>query len=164
MDITEYRRRIQEELDRAAADATALREMLDQRPPSEEEQRRVGASVAQRLENDVSRVVQIVQDRSADVTRRTLALDTISVDFARHQDLIDLVLAAAARYVGTGNAETRGPDRSCVPAVSASPVFAARRPDFLDTLRGLVDDPTPRFEPKRSKYWRRRKTITYSVV
>jgi hypothetical protein len=142
MDISEYRRRIQEELDRAAADAAALREMLDRRQPSEDERRSVRAGVAQRTEDDVSRAVQVVHDRTADLTRRTLALETISVDFARHQELIDLALALVrdtsepAKLRWAALTELRA-------STFRGPVFAARRAEFLDTLRGLVDDPDP---------------------
>jgi hypothetical protein len=142
MDISEYRRRIQEELDRAAAHATALREMLDQPQPSEDERRRVGASVAQRTQDDLSRSVQIVQDRSADIARRTLALETIGVDFARHPELVDLALALLRDT--SEPAPLRWAALTLLRAGTfLGPLFAARRAEFLDTLRGVVDDPDP---------------------
>ena len=138
MDPSEYRKRVQEELDRAAEESPRFRERLRQAAPPGA--RDVQQPAPQRSEDAVSEAVGVLLDRSADPERRKVALDAIAVEIAKRHDLVDLVL-------GVLRDRTEPPviRRAALQVLRASSfravIFAPKRPDYLETLRSIVDDP-----------------------
>ncbi|HET7617507.1 MAG TPA: HEAT repeat domain-containing protein [Vicinamibacterales bacterium] len=137
---SEYRRQVQEQIDRAAEEARRLRDHLMQAPPG-------GPAPAARAPappaaaDDAGAFVGILLDRGADLQRRLLALDALRIEISNRPDLIDLVIGLLRDT--TEPEELRHRALTVLRAASFSAaVFAPKRAEFLDALRVIVDDPS----------------------
>jgi HEAT repeat protein len=98
------------------------------------------SAAGQRSEDEVAESIQILLDQSADPQSRATALEAISLEVAKRHDLIDVVLGLLR-----DPSEPRLLRWTALNILRASSfraaMFAPKRPDFLDTLRSIIDDP-----------------------
>jgi HEAT repeat protein len=138
MDLSAYRQRVLAELDAQAKQQTSFRDLLQSgEMPAAPHQ--IGPAVD---EDDLSAAIQVFQDKSRDLQLRLAALRVISLEVFERHELLDLALN-----------EVR--DRSTPKDLRLEALTlleqsgfmfiggASRRPEYLETLRTLVDDPDP---------------------
>ncbi|MDQ3810930.1 MAG: HEAT repeat domain-containing protein [Chloroflexota bacterium] len=140
MDLSAYRQRVLAELDAEARQQHSFRDLLQQAgvaPAGAPEQLAPATE-----EDDLRAAIQVFRDRRARPDLRLAALQVISLQVFERQDLLNLVLEVAR------DASTPSELRLEALDVLEQTGFlviggAGRRPDYLEVLRTLVDDPDP---------------------
>lgn len=133
MDVKEYRQSVLEELRKAsAAETPARRESLTR-----------GARMsAPAGAGATAEAVSTLQDRNGDPKERALALRRLPIDAddgAQRIDELLAILADRTEAPQVRQAALLGMQR----AAFLAPLFAPRRPEFLNILRSMADDPDP---------------------
>jgi hypothetical protein len=135
MDIAEYRKRLQEELDRAASEEHRTQ---DASQPADAGVLRTASGA--RSEQEVSTSLAILLDPKADAQRRGAALEVLRLLVAKRHELIDVVLGVLGDRSAPAALRKAALDVLRASSFRAS-LFAPKRPDFLNVLRSLVEDP-----------------------
>ncbi len=139
MDVSEYRKQYTEQLERAAVQQTSYRDFLDKSKPVAE--RRMALNNTARLlnEDDINESINIIRDKDEDVELRASALYAISTDIGSSHELINMVLALLGDEAEPP--ELRMSALRVLQVISfSSSIFVSKRPEYLATLRSVVDD------------------------
>jgi hypothetical protein len=139
MDVSEYRRQYEAELERAAREQVSFRDLLKtaQDPRASRDR---AATVAPSDEEDLTAAADVLRDPDADPALRSAALQVISVNIDERPELFDTLLELlrdASRPVDHRLAILNALQEIAFRMVA----FPAKRPDYLDALRELVDEP-----------------------
>jgi hypothetical protein len=137
MDVEQYRKQYQEQLQRAAEQQTSYRDLLGS---SKSAPMVLGLEASEAGELDeVAELSKLIRDKDEDVELRIRALDAISREAGEHEELFDVAL----ELVQDNNQpiELRRSALSFLQQISfGSTSFAAKRPNYLAVLRSIVDD------------------------
>jgi hypothetical protein len=139
MDVSEYRRQVEAELEQAAQQPTGFRELLNARPAA---RRRMApaAMATPQDDDDLTAAVAVVQDSAADLGLRTAALQVINLNIEARPELIDTLLGLLRDPMAP--ADLRLAILNVLQQISFRMVlFPAKRPDYLATLRSIIEDP-----------------------
>jgi hypothetical protein len=138
MDISEYRRQIEAEVEQAARQPS-FRDLLE-RSRRDAEPRTAAASQGSSADDDLTAAIAVLRDGEADEPLRSAALQVISGAVEERPELIDTlleVLRDAARP-----ADVRMAVLDVLQQISfRMAAFPAKRPDYLAALRSIIDDP-----------------------
>jgi hypothetical protein len=140
MDISEYRRKYEAELEQAAQQEISLRDLR-------ESSRRLAPGDVARLaiaapqdEEDLTAAVGVLHDRDADAPLRSIELQAISSNIDERPELIDTLLELLRDP--SVAADERMAILVTLQEISFRMVlFPAKRSDYLATLRSIVEDP-----------------------
>ncbi|MGH3921094.1 MAG: hypothetical protein ACRDSG_18980 [Pseudonocardiaceae bacterium] len=136
MDVEDYRRQYEAELEQAAREEVSFRDLLDS---SRTGQRETVAAVAED-DDDLTAAVAVIRDSGADALLRSAALQLISIDIDKNPELIEPLLELLRD--GTMPAEVRVAVLNVLQQISFRAVlFPAIRPEYLATLRSIIEDP-----------------------
>jgi hypothetical protein len=142
VDISEYRRQVEAELEQAAQQQPSFRDLL------ESSRRGAGrntaaASQGPPADDDLTAAIAVLRDGEADEPLRSAALQVISGAVDEQPELFDTlleVLRDAARP-----ADVRIAVLDVLQQISfRMAAFPAKRPDYLAALRSIIDDPDAR--------------------
>ena len=137
MDISEYRRQFEEELEQAARQPTFRDQVARSRQGAES--RAAVASPGSAADDVLAAAIAVLGDDEADEQLRFAALQVISSAADEQPDLID-TLIGVLRDTGRP-ADVRIAVLDTLQQISfQTAAFAARRPDYLAALRSVVDD------------------------
>jgi HEAT repeats len=139
MDVSEYRRQYEAELERAEREQVSFRDLVKTaRGPRA--RRAQAAPAAPQYEDDLTAAAGVLRDPDADPALRSAALQEINVNIEERPELFDLLLELLRD--ASWPADQRLAILSTLQQIAFRIVaFPAKRPDYLDTLRALVDDP-----------------------
>ncbi len=135
MDVSEYRQQVEQELAQAAQEQVTYEAFLAQTKPASGIE-----SLDAESADPLAQMVNIVRDQNEALENRVSALHMISADVGESHDLLDVVLDILRDE--SEPHELRMAAFSVLDQLSfSSPtLFIAKRPDYLETLRGLVED------------------------
>jgi hypothetical protein len=137
MDISEYRRQFEEELEQAARQPT-FRDLVA-RSRQAAESRAAVASQGGAADDDLTAAIAVLGDDEADEQLRFAALQVISSAVDERPDLIDTLLEVLRDTARP--AAVRIAVLDVLQQISFRMVgFPAKRPDYLAALRSVVDD------------------------
>lgn len=139
MDVAEYRRQVEAELERAARERVSFRELLGE-ARAQETSREEAAAIAPGDEDDLAAALGLLRDPSADATLIGAALRVVSAGVDDRPDLFDALLEMvldSARPVAQRRAILSALQQIAIRLIG----FPAKRPQYLETMRALVDDP-----------------------
>jgi hypothetical protein len=139
MDVSEYRKQYQEELERAAEEKKKYRDFLDKSKSVSDRLMAFESAPGSQELDEVAQSINIIRDKNEDTQLRISALDGISIEIAQRHDLIDMVLdllrddtePVALRKAALAVLEQ---------ASFSATVFSPKRPEYLAVLRSLIDD------------------------
>jgi uncharacterized protein (UPF0147 family) len=135
MDVPEYRRQVEAELEQAAQQQISFRELLASRPA-----KMAPAAAALQDDDDLTAAVAVLRDRAADLELQTAALQVINLNIEARPELIDTLLELLRD--ATVPAELRRAILNVLQQISFRMVlFPGKRPDYLATLRSIIEDP-----------------------
>ena len=138
MDISEYRRQIEAEVEQAARQPS-FRDLLE-RSRRDAEPRTAAASQGSSSDDDLTAAIGVLRDDEADEPLASAALQVISGAVEERPELIDTlheVLRDTARP-----ANVRIAVLDVLQQISfRMAAFPAKRPDYLAALRSIIDDP-----------------------
>lgn len=138
MDVPEYRRQVEAELEQAAQQQTSFRELLGSRPAAR--RKMAPAAAALQDDDDLTAAVDVLRDRAADLELQTAALQVINSNIEARPELIDTLLELLRD--ATVPADLRRAILNVLQQISFRMVqFPGKRPDYLATLRSIVEDP-----------------------
>jgi len=139
MDVSEYRRQLEAELEQAARQQPSFRDLLE-RSGRGAGSHPAAASEHASADDDATAAIAVLRDGEADEPLRSAALQVISGAVEERPELIDTlleVLRDAARP-----ADVRMAVLDVLQQISfRMAAFPAKRPDYLATLRSVIDDP-----------------------
>jgi len=142
MDPAEYRRKVQEELDQAQQDTARAHEAFRGPARARGPVGDVAFTTTMRGDDAQADAIAVMVDSSESPDRRMAALEAIATEVAKRHDLIDMLLQVLGNH--SEPIELR---RMALDVLRASsfraPLFAPKRPEYLETLRALVDDRDP---------------------
>ena len=140
MDPSEYRRQYAEQLQRQAESQPGSQEFLD-KSSSPSRRLELLAGRAQPLpEQELADAIDLIRDPGQDPALRASALRAIGKDMGQREESIDTLLDLLKDQ--TQPAEVRLAALKVLQMLAfISPLFLAKRPAFLATLRSIVDDP-----------------------
>src|SRR5919204_589855 len=139
MDVPEYRRQVEAELEQAAQQQTSFRELLASRPAARRAEM-APAAAAPQDDDDLTAAVAVLSDRAADLELQTAALQVINLNIEARPELIDTLLELLRD--ATVPAELRRAILNVLQQISFRLVlFPGKRPDYLATLRSIIEDP-----------------------
>jgi hypothetical protein len=137
MDVPEYRRQVEAELEQAAQQQTSFRELLGSGPAAR--RKMAPAAAALQDDDDLTAAVGVLSDRAADLGLQTAALQVISNNIEARPELIDRLLELLRDTVP---ADLRRAILNVLQQISFRMVlFPGKRPDYLATLRSIIEDP-----------------------
>jgi HEAT repeat protein len=142
MDISEYRKKYLEELKKAAEKQPDPADLLDTSKTKAKRLSGVDDSFGLRKQSDVADAGDIVRDKKQHVDVRIAALNQISFKVGEQINLIELMFAIL-KDTGEPGELRRAALRVLQQAAFTSSLFQSKRPEFLDVLRQIVDDPDP---------------------
>lgn len=138
MDILEYRKQYQKQLENAAKKRVSYQDFLEQSQPRAAGPSSVRA-VGVEAEDALSQMVSIIQDQDEEVRLRISALQMISADIAKSHELIDQVLDLLRD--DAESPELRLAALTVLEQISfGSALFRSKRPEYLEALRSIIDD------------------------
>jgi hypothetical protein len=141
MDVPDYRSQYEAELDRVAREQVGFRELADR--PAGAARDAAAASTAPADDDDLAAAVAVLRDPGAEPRLQTEALAVIAVNVEDRPELVNLLLERLAD--GSVPASLRGEFLDVLQQIAFRIVlFPAKRPDYLATLRSIVDDPDAR--------------------
>ncbi len=140
MDISEYRRQFEAELEQAARQQPSFRDLLERSRRGAGPDVAAVASLKPQAGDDLTAAVAVLRAGQADEQLRSAALQVISSAIDEQPDLIDTLLEVLRDTARPAD------DRLAVLDVLQQisfrmAAFPAKRPDYLATLRSIVDDP-----------------------
>jgi hypothetical protein len=139
MDISEYRRQFEAELEQAARQQPSFRDLLE-RSGRGAGPHTAAAGEEALADDDPMAAIAVLRDDEADEPLRSAALQVISGAVEERSELIDAlleVLRDAARP-----ADVRMAVLDVLQQISfRMAAFPAKRPDYLAALRSIIDDP-----------------------
>ena len=141
-DVGDFRRQFEQELAQAEQPETTFRDLLGQSSvPAESVAVRAGAETAAVVEeDDLADALAAVRDPDTDPDLLSSALHVITINIDRRPELFD-ALVATLRDVNLSS-EVRLGVLGALHQLSFRMVqFPAKRPDYLATLRAMVDEP-----------------------
>jgi hypothetical protein len=141
MDVSEYRRRYEAELEEAGARQVGFRELAAQAPSAAAAADL--AATAPPDDDDLAAAVAVLRDRDADPRLQTEALRVIGIELAERPELVDALLELLTdRDVP---ARLREQVMDGLQQLSFRMVLVpGRRPAYLAALRSIVEDPDAR--------------------
>ena len=140
MDVSEFRRRTEAELERATQDQASFRDLLNASRPRRSSGRGLTAASAAPEEDDLTAAIAVVRDGTADEALRSAAHQIIGIGIAERPDLFDGLLDIVRD--GTVPTDQRLGVLMLLQQISFRLVlFPAKRPGYLETLRSIVGDP-----------------------
>jgi hypothetical protein len=135
MDVVEYRRQYEDELEQAAREKVSFRDLLDS-SRADQPEALVGV-VADT--DDLTAAVAVIRD-STDVQLKAAALQLISLDIDKNPELYGPLLELLRD--GTAPPDARIAVLNLMQQISfGAASFRAIRPDYLATLRSIITDP-----------------------
>jgi hypothetical protein len=138
MDVPEYRRQVEAELEQAAQQQTSFRELLGSRPAAR--RKMAPAAAALQDDDDLTAAVEVLSDRSADLELQIAALQIININIEARPELIDTLLELLRD--ATAPADLRRAILNVLQQISFRMVlFPGKRSDYLATLRSIIEDP-----------------------
>jgi hypothetical protein len=138
MDVPEYRRQVEAELEQAAQQQTSFRELLRSRPAAR--RKLAPAAAALQDDDDLAAAVDVLSDRAADLELQTAALQVINLNIEARPELIDTLLELLRD--ATVPADLRRAILNVLQQISFRMVlFPGKRPEYLATLRSIIEDP-----------------------
>jgi HEAT repeats len=138
MDVPEYRRQVEAELEQAAQQQTSFRELVGSRPAAR--RKMAPAAAALQDDDDLSAAVDVLRGRAADLELQTAALQVININIEARPELIDTLLELLRD--ATVPADLRRAILNVLQQISFRMVlFPGKRPDYLATLRSIIEDP-----------------------
>jgi hypothetical protein len=141
MDVSEYRRRYEAELEEAAARQVGFRE-LAARPPSAAATADLPAT-APPDEDDLAAAVAVLRDRDAEPRLQAEALRVIGIELAERPELVDTLLELLTDRGVPDRLREQVMDE--LQQLSFRMVLVpGRRPAYLAALRSIVEDPDAR--------------------
>ena len=139
MDASEYRKQVTEELERAAAQQAGNRDFLDKSKSVSERRTALRPPAASMGEDDITAWVEIILDKGEEPELRASALEAMSNDIGNSHELIDWVLALLSDV--SEPREVRWSALRVLQVLSfSSLIFVSKRPEYLATLRSIIDD------------------------
>jgi hypothetical protein len=140
MDVSEYRKQYQEQLQRAAEQKTSYRDLLN-RSKAAPEGALAAESFGESLDQDeVAALIAVARNSDENLQLRIEALDAISNEIDEHAELIDVLLELLQNQ-----SEPTTLRRSALLILQQisfrATAFAPKRPEFLAALRATVEDP-----------------------
>ncbi|MGA9773327.1 MAG: hypothetical protein WBV94_30130 [Blastocatellia bacterium] len=139
MDVSEYRKQYQEQLERDAGRQDRLRDVLDKSKSTPERLDALESASGVKEQDVVNDLINIVLNKDEDLQLRISALDGVSIEVGENHDFIDLVLGVM------GN-ESEPPllRRASLRILQQNSfrtiLFQPKRPEYLAVLRKIVDD------------------------
>lgn len=135
MDVVEYRRQYEAELERAAREKVSFRDLLDSSRAGQPEALGAVADA-----DDLTAAVAVVRDSGADIQLKAAALQLISLDIDKNPELFGPLLELLRD--GTAPPDARIAVLNLMQQISfGAASFQAIRPDYLATLRSIIADP-----------------------
>jgi hypothetical protein len=143
MDVEDYRRQVEAELEQAPRQP-GFGDLLDREGPAASLDAGPGAGMEPAGDEDLEAAVAVLGQDDADPLLRSEALKLISLNVEARPDLIDRLLELLGRDAEVPT-ELRGDILDLMVEISFRlPLFPAKRPDYLATLRSIVDVPDAR--------------------
>jgi len=143
MDVSEYRRQYEEELEQAAREQPSFRDLLEGSRQGAGRDTGAAASPGPPDDDDLTAAVAVLRDGEGDGQLRSAALQVISSAIDEHPELIDTLLEVLRDAALP--AELRIVVLDVLQQISfRMVVFPAKRPDYLATLRSIIEDPDAR--------------------
>jgi uncharacterized protein (UPF0147 family) len=142
MDISEYRKKYLEELKKAAEQQPDPADLLDTSKTKAKRLSGIEDSFGLRKQSDVADAGDIVRDKKQHVEVRIAALNQISFKVGEQSNLIELMFVIL-KDAGEPSELRRAALRMLQQAAFTSSLFQSKRPEFLDVLRQIIDDPDP---------------------
>lgn len=134
MDVAEYRRQYEDELEQAAREKVSFRDLLDSSRAGQPE-----ALGAVTDADDLTAAVEVIRDSGADIQLKAAALQLISLDIDKNPELYGPLLDLLGN--GTAPPEARMAVLTLMQQISfGAASFRAIRPDYLATLRSIIAD------------------------
>lgn len=139
MDVPEYRGQVEAELEQAAQQQTSFRDLLRSRPAAGRA-KMAPAAAALQDDDDLTAAVEVLRDRAADLELQTAALQVISLNIEARPELIDTLLELLRD--ASVPVDLRRAILNVLQQISFRMVlFPGKRPDYLATLRSIIEDP-----------------------
>lgn len=139
MDASEYRKHVTEELQRVPAQQAGNRDFLDKSKSVSERRTALRSPAAPMGEDDIAAWVDIIRDKEEEPELRASALQAMSTDVGHSHELIDMALALLSD--ASEPIEVRRSALRVLQVLSfSSSIFVSKRPEYLATLRSIVDD------------------------
>lgn len=142
MDISEYQKQYLEELKKAAEKQPDPADFLDTSKTKAKRLSNVEETFGLRKPADVADAADIARDKKQPLEVRISALNQISFKIGEQINLIDLMFAILEDADEPSDLR-RAALRALQQAGFTSSIFQAKRPEYLDVLRRIVDDPDP---------------------
>jgi HEAT repeat protein len=140
VDVSEYRRQVEAELEQAAREQVSFRELLAGARESGGGPA-AGASAAPGDEDDLTAAVGILRDPDAEPGLRNAALQVVALNIDERPELFDTLLELlrdTSRPIDQRLATLGTLQQIAIRIVG----FPEKRPLYLDALRAIVDDPS----------------------
>jgi HEAT repeat protein len=135
MDVAEYRRKYEAELELAAREKVSFRDLLGSVRAGQPEALGTVADV-----DDLTAAVAVIRDSGADIQLKAAALQLISLDIDKNPELYGPLLELLGD--GTASPDARMAVLNLMQQISfGAASFRAIRPDYLATLRSIIADP-----------------------
>ena len=142
MDVPEYRKQVAADIEKASREQTSLRDMLGRARPAARAAAPTGAAEGLRAaagEDDLAAAVAVLRDKDEDPGLRAQVLAMVGDTLGAEHALIDAMLGVLGD--DTEPPELRKAALAALQRASfIAAVFAPKRPEFLATLRGVIDD------------------------
>lgn len=140
MDASEYRNQYLEELKRRAERQSGSREFLDKSMSLSQRLEALTATPKSRTEDELAEAINLIRDSEEEPELRASALKAIGQDVGTRDESIDVVLG-----ILKDPAQLRELRMAALQVLQmlafTSLLFMSKRPEFLATLRSIVDDP-----------------------
>ncbi len=142
MDVPEYRRQVEAEVEAVASREPPYKEVLRSARLARQADTQAFSEAAPPEGDDLSAALAMVADPDATDEVFTAALQALSLEIDDHSELIDELLA----YLGAARnpTERRLTMLNLLQEISFRMAgFPSRRPDYLAALRAIIEDPDP---------------------
>ncbi len=139
MKASEYRQQYQRQLELTSQKQTNYRDFLDKSQPVAARLRALNSTSGLRNEEEVAQTIDIISDKEENLEIRASALQAISINIGDSSELIDRVLNLLGE--DTESPELRLSALKVLQQLSfSSVIFKSKRPEYLATLRPIIDD------------------------
>jgi hypothetical protein len=147
MDASEYRRQYAAELERAAQQQPTFQDLLENSRSAAPREMGMGADVTPQDDDDLPAAVAVLRDADADEQLRSAALQIVSFHVPEQPELFDTLLELL-RDADLGEDRRIAILKALQRLDFRMGMFPAKRPDYLATLRSIVDDPGARLRER----------------
>jgi HEAT repeat protein len=142
MDISKYEEQYLKELKKASEKQLDPADFFDKSKSKKERISGIEETFGLRTEADVAKAAEILRDKAEPVEVRVSAINLISYKIGEQINLIELMFSII-KDASEPSELRRGALRALQQAGFTSTLLQSKRPEFLDTLRQVVDDPDP---------------------